>query len=330
MHRLSENNPLARSLSEFATRPSSEKPIPLFVLGVARSGTTYLHHLLADHPRIRMSYEGGLVREGPYYYERCQSRLGDRAEFDQLLDRFAEIDAEEKLNAWLVDVINQHRDALFVEHQANPSFENLVEFIYMKPQPVPCWGNKMLRVEACPDLMRRWPDAKIVILVRDPRAVYASQQKFFNTRLGYSAVYWNSHTDWTWANAVDPRRFLVFKYEEFVEAPERFLDCIFQATGVYDPAITRKILEAQPPHRQSVDKWRESLSQEQIRQIEELCFEEMQRYGYTPEFATGQKRLGSLKRGWEMFREYGHEIPWDLDWWRRKRVLQRFLRTIRG
>ena len=114
------------------------------------------------------------------------------------------------------------------------------------------------------------------------------------------------------------------------EAPERFLDCIFQATGVYDPAITRKILEAQPPHRKSVDKWRESLSQEQIRQIEELCFEEMQRYGYTPEFATGQKRLGSLKRGWEMFREYGHEIPWDLDWWRRKRVLQRFLRTIRG
>ena len=66
----------------------------------------------------------------------------------------------------------------------------------MKPSPVACWANKMLRVELCPDLLRFWPTARVVVLMRDPRAVFSSQRMRFNSRIKYSAIYWNTHSRW--------------------------------------------------------------------------------------------------------------------------------------
>ena len=306
----------------------SPRPTPLFVFGVARSGTSYFHHLLAAHPQVRLSYEARLVKEGEYFYRRVRDPL-DRGQFFELLERMADCETAEPQNRWLVESIRRHSEELYVEHSRAPSFAALMEAVYMKPVPVACWGNKMLRVEMCPDMLRFWPDAKVVILVRDPRAVYASQARLFNTRIKYSAIYWNTHSRWTRTRALDSNRYVVIKYEDFVEHPRQWLERVFEMVGLSDRAATDPILEARPPRTDSLAKWRALLDAEQALTIERLCFDEMTHWGYKPERAASGVRTGRIAEAVETVRQYASEVPFDIAWWRRKQVVKRLLRTLK-
>ena len=302
---------------------------PLFVFGVARSGTSYMHRLLNAHPQIRLSYEGRITREGNYLYGRHKN-LQDRTEFNKLLDELCHSEEDEALNRWMIEGILARRDELFELHSREPSFAKLTEQIYMYPEPVPCWGNKVLRVEVCPDLLWLWPQAKVVILIRDPRAFYSSISRYGHTRIKYATVYWNLHSRWTRENATDPNRFLIVKYEDFVQEARPWLEKILSHVGLWDPQMADDMLSDPPPQTESLAKWRKWLSEDQVRVVESYCFEEMHRWGYQPELADRAKRIGPLTRGLETILEYAHGVPMDWNWWRRKHVFRRFYRTLRG
>jgi hypothetical protein len=187
----------------------------------------------------------------------------------------------------------------------------------------------MLRVEMCPDLLGLWPEAKVVILVRDPRAVYASQLRMFKTRIKYSAVYWNAHSRWTRTRAVDTNRYLVIKYEEFVEHPRPWLERVFEMVGIADRATTDSILRSRPSRTDGLAKWRAVLDPQQALTIERLCFDEMSHWGYQPEQASAGMRIGRIAAAVETVRQYASEVPLDIGWWRRKQVLKRLLRTLK-
>lgn len=278
---------------------------------------------------MRLSYEGCIVKEGNYYYTECR-KLQGRNEFSKLLNRFCECELGQHQNRWMINVIQEHREELFNRHRQNPSFADLVESIYMFPEPVACWGNKMLRVEMCYEILRHWPKAKIVIMIRDPRAVYSSQLKGFDFRIKYSAIYWNLHSRWTRYHAVNKSQFLVIKYEDFIQNRHAALEKILRLVGTWDSQVTKEIVDANIPFEGTLHKYKKTLDAKQIGTIEALCFNEMKLWGYRPEIAHRQKVISSLTRGAEVILNEARYIPLDIHWWRRKKLFKRFLDTFRN
>ncbi len=302
---------------------------PLFIVGVSRSGTTFLYQLLNTHPEIRLSYEGHLFTEGRECYRRYND-LTSRRPFNRLLDDLIQRDHSEPLNDWLGSCISESRDELFEQHTQNPSFTNLIEQIYQLPGLTKGWGNKMLRMERTKEILEHWPKAKFVVLVRDPRAVYASQKKFFPTRrLRYSGIYWNLHAEAIKNNRLPEEQFMMIRYEDFVEEAATHLEQILKFAGLWDEATAAQMLEAYPASPKSIHKWRADLNEKEIRTIESVCFDNMQRCGYKPELANKGIRLSMWTKAVEALLDNKSRLPRSLSGWREKKVLKRFWLTIR-
>jgi len=302
---------------------------PFFIVGVSRSGTTFLYHLLNAHPQFRLSYEGHLFTEGWQCYRRYDD-LKSRRQFDRLLDELIQCDQPESLNHGLGSCISASRETLFDQHSQHPSFTNLIEHIYQLPDPVLAWGNKMLRMEMSKDILEHWPHAKFVVLVRDPRAVYASQkQKFPSRRLKYSGIYWNLHMKEINDCRLPKEQFLVVRYEDFVEDAATHLERILKFAGQWDEATAIKMLEAHPASPKSINKWRTALNEKEIRTIESICFDNMRQYGYPPELAKKSGRLSTLTKAVETVLDNKSKLPYRLSDWKKKNILKRFWLTIR-
>ncbi len=302
---------------------------PFFIVGVSRSGTSFLYRLLNTHPQFRLSYEGRLFTEGWQCYRRYDD-LTRRAQFDRLLSDLLRCDHSESLNRWLGSSVSVARDALFDQHTRHPSFARLIEQVYQLPGPAAVWGNKMLRMEMSKDILKRWPNAKFVVLVRDPRAVYASQKKFFpDRRLKYSALYWNIHTGSIADHDLPKGQVLVLRYEDFVENAPAHLERILRFAGQWDEAVAARMLKTLPASSASIDKWKTDLSDSEIRTIERICFDRMQEYGYPPKLAEKKVRLSTFTKAVETVLDNKARIPRSLTEWKNKNVLKRFWLTIR-
>lgn len=299
------------------------------IVGVARSGTSFLQRILNRHPDVRLSYEGHLMTEGWECYKRGQP-FQDEKSFQRLLDEFIDCDADQPRNHWLAENIREHRQTLWNRHRAEPGFSKLIEHIYQLGGPVRCWGNKILRSEHSPVILDNFPEARFAVLIRDPRSVYASQKRYFTgMRLSYSAMYSNQHYRWARDIASRDPRFYLIQYEKFVQEPREMLTDLFASMSVPTEGIVDEILRHDPPHDGSLDKWRSQLSPEEIERIESLCFDRMQQMGYEPTVATAQKELSAVGRGAAMISEFFRILPWRPSHWRRKRLWERFVTSLR-
>ncbi len=302
---------------------------PLFIIGVARSGTSYLFRMVNRHPDIRLTYESRIVKEGRALYERFDD-LSEREPFFQMMEALLECENAEPQNQWLVRQARAHRDQLYDFHQKQPGFAALLEAMYMLPEPVACWGSKVLRMEFMEELLRNWPEARVVVLMRDPRAVYASKKKKDNSRVRACGIYWTTHAQWVQQLTNGDARYLVLKFEDLVTDLTGTLRRIFAHAGVPGEEEAERIAAEFPFDAETLGKWKNHLSNDDVRLMESVCYEHMRHWGYEPLHATRQVHLGPLTRGKETFLEYAWRIPWDIGWWRRKRLLHRFINVIRG
>jgi hypothetical protein len=302
---------------------------PFFIVGVSRSGTSYLYDLLNSHPQIRLSYEGRLFTEGWHCYNSSHDLKSD-CQFNPLLDELIRCDQHEPLNSWLGDVITHSRDTLFKQYTRNPSFEYLIELIYQLPGQTDVWGNKMLRMEMAKEILTHWPGAKFIVLVRDPRAVFASQKRFFpHRRLKYSCIYWNLHTELIRDSRLPEDQFLILRYEDFVEDAPKFLERILKHAEIKDQSAAEKMLETHPSSPKSIDRWRTDLTEKEIHTIESICFTNMQQYGYQPTLVKEGIKLNILTKVIETVLDNKSRFPVTLSDWKKKNVLKRFWMTIR-
>ncbi|MBU0969994.1 MAG: sulfotransferase [Proteobacteria bacterium] len=305
-------------------------PQPVFVVGTARSGTSYLHSLLNQHPLIRLSYESKLPLEGWQCY-RNRSDLDSFPGFNRLLDDFIAIESGEDQNKWLVRAIDRNRKFLFDRHCSHSSFAGLVRDIFELDGPILCFGNKMLRAEMCPQILSIWPNARFIVLMRDPRAIVSSQLKRFKgRRLAYAAIYCDIHFKWSFAHAVNRKNFLILSYEHFICHPHPELKKILTFCGMQDPFYARQMLAKKPARSHAMDKWRERLTQNQIRQIESYCFHTMQTAGYKPRLALHQKKISILEKCIEIGFEKKQALFYGPQKWKQKNMIHRFLNWVRS
>jgi hypothetical protein len=204
------------------------------------------------------------------------------------------------------------------------------------------WGIKDPRLTYFLEMFRdRWPDARNVLIIRDPRAtVLSAIQRQWNVANVYAgARLWREEVETQLAfSDRRPEDWCVVKYEDLVSRPAdeltrlcAFLGESFEPTmltyhkqpevvlyaNVVDPERREQYLKAKPNWAKPVDggraeKWRSALSVRQLAVIEQVCGLLMQRLGY--EHAAPVRAISALRRaGYTIHQEV--MTRW---WWKRR------------
>ena len=150
--------------------------------------------------------------------------------------------------------------------------------------------------------IKAFPNSKIICIVRDPRAIYASQTV---PRKNYPLLYvvrqWRKSIEYMLQN-IDKENLQIFKYEDLIDNPEIFMKEISNFIGVdyeVDMINPNKYVDgAGVPWSQNSsynkskrgtinnknkDKWKGILTKKDIQLIEDLCDAEMKIFGYSRE-----------------------------------------------
>jgi hypothetical protein len=281
-----------------AIEPTTDSPI--FVVGFPRSGTTLVHYLLNDHPEQAVATETHFLdRFVPKYRDRNFRNWTDLTAFwteftDGLANKFW---AEFTNSEWfqrLGPVRNRRRG------DYDPSFPTF--FTALLSAYAVSTGKSRIG-EKTPDhyehlatLLSWFPEARIIFLLRDPRAVIASYLRVRRPWAQGVNAYtlserWQSHLSHLYRWRDDPR-VRVVRYESLVRDPETELGGILNFAGLSDETTT--ILARRPVERfatgsfvanapvsdANVEAWRTRLSPRQIATAEGVLGPDMVNLDY--------------------------------------------------
>jgi hypothetical protein len=286
-----------------------------------------LQLMLHAHPRIAIPPETRFVLEG---YRR-------RREFLPLSSR----DNRRRLADWIVD----RRDSRFVDLgldspavradiQAAPTLGSAFAAVfgaYAQRFGKVRWGDKRpAYIANLPVLLRLFPNAQVVHIVRDARDCVASlkEMSWHHTGLHRAISTWAQavdHGDWA-AHALGPDRYHEFRYEDLVTDTEKELRRLCQFLGEeYDPAMAVPATMADvavPAHKtwhartrlpvssDRVGRWQHRLDPAEAALCEAALGSRLQAHGYelaglAPprpsqrlryELATARRRLAPIRR----------------------------------
>jgi hypothetical protein len=159
--------------------------------------------------------------------------------------------------------------------------------------------------EFMPSILKEFPEARVIYLVRDPRAVCASKNVHAERypwlflvrqwrKLATIGWHLERHPDWS-------SRLLLLRYEDLIREPEEvvrgisdFLGLPFSPT-LLDPSLftdgsgetwvqnSSYFKNGRTYEQRSIDKWRDVLADSELQFVEAACYWEMRLFGYTVE-----------------------------------------------
>jgi Sulfotransferase family len=216
---------------------------PIFVVGVARSGTTLLAALLSGHPRLDAGPESRFFARLRHLDAVAQARLTDPATWpDPAVEFLASLANQghpviglfdltvDDVRTWLAarpPSIAAMLEGLTVQHAARRGKARWVEKT----------PRHLLEIAA---IRRSWPDAYIVRIVRDPRDVALSlaAMPFAGGTLVSNLVRIDTDDRASRDHFRSDSRSLTLRYEDLVTEPERELRRVCEMVGeAFDPAM---------------------------------------------------------------------------------------------
>lgn len=271
----------------------------IFLVGAPRSGTTWLHQLLATHPAVATGGEAHLFCEG----------------MGQLLDNHADPDRYMKLSTWvtrpeLLGLMRALADQVFtlLRDATRPDATHVVD---KTPNHDP-HAAKLAAV---------YPDGIYVHIVRDARDAVASARDLWSFDPGWRSARSAARR---WRDAVaDVRQHLgglrafEIRYEDLVEDTPRHLAAILDHCGLeHDPdyvgeavAFSRAPINVRPSEvRVGVRKW-EGTDPDAERQVVAVAGALLEELGYLD---GGERAAILARRSWRRTGEEVADVAGDL------------------
>lgn len=281
---------------------------PIFIGGCDRSGTTFLGSLLGTHQQSLC------VPESQFIIEVLN---GSNFKIDDIEPRavLEMIRKHPRFKIWAIDV-----DDLAVDQSIN-SYSSLIEHIVKhygekNAQPTPhFWvDHTPSNIKYVATLLEIFPNAKMIHLVRDGRAVASSLLPLIwgPRSVDKAAYFWLTNLAYGLAAEAlyGSNRIMRVKYEELVNETESTLQAIcsfigmeyqpnmVQGDGFKVPSFTRKqhALVGKKPNQTRVNAWQKKLTPRQIEIFESTTANMLNYLGYTPRFGMSAKGMTPMER----------------------------------
>lgn len=263
-----------------------------------RSGTTLLTSMLSAHPRIAIAPETHYLCYWMRQYKTLD--LSSPKDFETFWQ------AVSRSQRFSYFGINAHKTRERILAKGVPSHQHVLwswleEYAHTINKPR--WGEKTpLHYQHLDSLLTWFPNARIVWMLRDPRAVTASLNHvpWASSYAHIHAQKWQeslTHFEQKWQK--DPRVMLL-QYEAFVQQPESHLIDLCQFLDeTYIPqmltarnedqnlltnrqgwAVKHLKTALQPVSAKSITKWQQELAHHQIEIVDALTFPQAANYGY--------------------------------------------------
>jgi hypothetical protein len=299
----------------------------VFVTGASRSGTTLLSRIFGNHQDIlglhELHYFGDLVEVESIDAEQSDAQLAQKLAW--LLARQARDFWTDGPDAADIEMANTLVESLpATDKNAAVAYEYALAHLATTAGKRAACEQTPRNIFYAEKLLALYPDARMVHIVRDPRAVLASQKNRWQMRkLGGRNVPWSevirlwfNYHPWTmsrlWLRASQAAleleahpRFRIVRFEDLVENPESlvhdlcdWLEIDFQANMLAVPQWGSSNIEhsskQQGVSRAMLTQWQQVLTDAEIAVSERQTKAYLERFAYTPTNIGGSGALGTM------------------------------------
>lgn len=282
---------------------------PIFVVGCPRSGTTMMSELLRDSP-------WGAPFETHFIIKHMKALNGD-----------LDLTQPEKFHR-VVKAILRERPIMqlnlaldieeFYESLEQYDYAHVVDQLiarHRKQQGYKSWGDKTpLYVQHCDELNNLFPDAKIIVMIRDGRDVALSLLKkdWGPSNIFSCAELWKDcYEDIENMQRLESKGLLrIVRYEEMLRNPEVVIPEVYKFLGqtLNDEFFKKSLAHVR---RDNYNKWQSSMSVRQLAIFEGVAANTLEKLGYEVTHNEGDihsltemfYRIDALgKRIWSLFK----------------------------
>jgi hypothetical protein len=272
---------------------------PVFIVGCPRSGTTLLRLMLSAHSRMSISSEGAYIyrlRSTLLSYRDLSDPRHLKALHKELLPL---LETEKFLRTPSFDQLLQWVEQFGADLYSIITFYGTWEARAGGKERLAWWGdNAPYHVYHVPFFNHLFPSSKFILMVRDPRDVYASSKAALDYDLHTAIGTWEKALlDGVLAKSyLGLERVRQIRYEDLVMAPRARLQDLCGFLGVeYEEAMfsyphsdAAKAVAKLDHHRNllrpvfasSVGRYRQILTQEEIATIHRRLYSPMTCLGY--------------------------------------------------
>lgn len=276
---------------------------PLFLVGPPRSGTKLLQNILNASSEVSVGPESHI--------------------FPKLLQQFG----GEKVQEHQGDVLNMLLASNYLERLRRQSFQRELqplvensksskELIFRLLEAVAEWQGKKGGIwvgDKTPNYIRwtellkeRFPDARFIAIVRDPRDQALSVRKTWGKDPLLAAERWAQDVRaFEEASSKAPSSYFRLRYEDLLEDPEERINEICTFLGI---ELEKEMLDVNSSERYGAgkgvtgvlqgnqEKYLEHLRQRRIRRIEEITLPELKAWSYPVHYAKDRVPVGKVYR----------------------------------
>ena len=284
---------------------------PIFVVGPPRSGTTLTAKILGNHSRIFMPGETHFF-EDIYAQGKVLGDIREEKSRDKIIERLMSIyhRYDEEKDQQRVDAVFSNEENLMKFRESCTSYKNLFSTfmgIQLKEVGKKRWGNNTPRdVFYINEINSFFPDAKIIVSIRDPRDFLISYKERWQTaseghmpriKMLYhpivTAILWKASVRRILRSSrtFENKAIHVIKYEQLVTNTEsvvselcEFIDESFEPEMLDIEANNSSIVGNEKGiFTSSIGRWKGGLGEEEVFIMQKIAGREMNALGYEVE-----------------------------------------------